>query len=297
MKKAKKVLSFLTAAMMLGGVALPAEPLAQLGMVLTARAAYMCGEDLTWDYDPDTKTLTISGTGEMNDYDPLNNSVSAPWKWYTNSITSVEIGDGVTGIGEYAFYNCYSLTSVTIPDSVTSIGKAAFAGCHDLTSVTIPESVTDIGFAAFAYCDDLTSVTIKNPDCLMSFSPATICNQRYYEGPYGGEQYTFTGTIYGEKDSIAQDYAKTYGYAFDTLKNAPKPVGSLGDGADGIRKKIKDAIADVQVERDRSVDVDKKRQLRKASKLMDRALEALDDIDVNSGEEDGNHKKASNGRK
>ena len=70
-----------------------------------------------------------------------------------------------------------------------------------------------------------------------------------------------------------------------------------GDGADGIRKKIEDAIADVQVERDRSVDVDKKRQLRKASKLMDRALEALDDIDVDSGEEDGNRKKASNGRK
>ena len=274
MKKAKKVLSFLTAAMMLGGVAVPAEPVAQLGAVLTVRAANMCGEDLTWDYDLDTKTLTISGTGEMNDYDPLNNSVSAPWKWYTNSITSVEIGDGVTGIGEYAFENCDSLTSVTIP-----------------------ESVTDIGFAAFAYCDDLTSVTIKNPDCLMSFSPATICNQRYYEGPYCGEQYTFTGTIYGEKDSIAQDYAKTYGYAFDTLKNAPNPASSLGDGADGIRKKIKDAIADVHVERDRSVDVDKKRQLCKASKLMDRALEALDDIDVNSGEEDGNHKKASNGRK
>ena len=46
---------------------------------------------------------------------------------------SVTIGNGVTSIGDYAFYNCSSLTSVTIPDSVTSIGSSAFSGCSNLT--------------------------------------------------------------------------------------------------------------------------------------------------------------------
>ena len=213
---------------------------------------------------------------------------------FCESLTSVTIPNGVTSIGDCVFEYCDSLTSVTIPGSVKNIGYDAFRYCSDLTSVIIPDSVTSIGDNAFSECSSLTSIVIENPDCEIIDDSSTISN--YYNGYVDGD-FTFTGTIYGEKDSIAQDYAKTYGYAFDTLKNAPKPAGSLGDGADGIRKKIEDAIADVRVERDRSVDVDKKRQLRKASKLMDRALEALDDIDVNSGEEDGKCKKASSSRK
>ena len=79
-----------------------------------------------------------------------------------NLVTELVIPDGVTSIGDYAFYNCTSLTSVTIPDSVTTIGSAAFRDCSSLTNVTIPDSVTSIGSWAFAYCDSLTSVTIGN---------------------------------------------------------------------------------------------------------------------------------------
>ena len=80
------------------------------------------------------------------------------------SITNVtaEMLQGVTSIGEYAFYYCRSLTSITIPNSVTSIEGSAFSYCSSLASIEIPNSVTSIGASAFSYCSSLTSVTIPN---------------------------------------------------------------------------------------------------------------------------------------
>ncbi len=71
------------------------------------------------------------------------------------------IPDGVTLIGDYAFYYCDKLTSITIPDSVTSIEKGAFWLCTGLTSIVIPDSVTEIGDSAF-FCSGLTSVTMSD---------------------------------------------------------------------------------------------------------------------------------------
>lgn len=85
-------------------------------------------------------------------------------------ITALVIPEGVTNIGQYAFYNCSTITSVTIPNSVTSIGSYAFHNCSGLTSVTIPNSVTIIGDHAF-YGSGLTSI-----EC-MALEPPTI--ERY----------------------------------------------------------------------------------------------------------------------
>ena len=130
---------------------------------LFSTAAYadetgICGSDLTWTLDTETGVLEISGTGEMFNYS--NEYGSAPW--YNRPVKTVIIGDGVTSIGDYAFYDCRNLTSVTIPESVTTIGTSAFAGCRNLTSVTIPGSVTTIGNDAFSDCMGLTEVTMKN---------------------------------------------------------------------------------------------------------------------------------------
>ena len=73
----------------------------------------------------------------------------APWLSQSDEIKKVVIKDGVTSIGDAAFYYCSGLTSLTIPNSVTSIGGSAFSGCSGLTSVTIPNSVTSIGYGAF----------------------------------------------------------------------------------------------------------------------------------------------------
>ena len=77
-------------------------------------------------------------------------------------VKDLVIPNGVTSIGDGAFYGCSSLSSVTIPNSVTGIGWSAFSGCSGLTSVTIPNSVTSIGYWAFYGCSGLTSVTIPN---------------------------------------------------------------------------------------------------------------------------------------
>ena len=79
-----------------------------------------------------------------------------------SDLTSIDIPDSVTSIGDYAFYQCTGLTNLTIGNSVTSIGDYAFYNCCSLTNIDIPNSVTNIGFRAFSYCRGLTSVTIPN---------------------------------------------------------------------------------------------------------------------------------------
>ena len=78
------------------------------------------------------------------------------------AVKSIGIPDSVTSIGEYAFWNCTSLTSVTIPNGVTSIGGGTFVGCESLESITIPDSVTSIGSGAFQRCASLTSIVIPD---------------------------------------------------------------------------------------------------------------------------------------
>ena len=114
------------------------------------------GKQLTWSgykYFPGDviDVLTISGNGEMAD-----------GAFSRGKLNTVIINEGVTTIGQYAFYICTSLSSVTIPSSVTTIGSQAFYRCSGLKSVTIPSSVTSIGQGVFCDCSSLTSVTIPS---------------------------------------------------------------------------------------------------------------------------------------
>jgi GH24 family phage-related lysozyme (muramidase) len=80
----------------------------------------------------------------------------------SKTYTSYTIPDGVTAIGDGAFWDCRSLTSVTLPNSVTAIGRNAFRGCSSLTGITLPNSVTAIGAWAFSDCSSLTGITLPN---------------------------------------------------------------------------------------------------------------------------------------
>lgn len=118
-------------------------------------------ESITWELKDDG-TLIISGKGDMPDY------YESTWKkspWYKYSlkklipIKSVIIEDGITSIGNYAFYGD-NITTLNIPNSVTNIGEYAFPG-NEITTLNIPNSVTSIGEDAF-YNNSITTLTIPN---------------------------------------------------------------------------------------------------------------------------------------
>ncbi len=100
-----------------------------------------CGKNLTWNYNSNSGTLKISGTGNMKNYC----SHSTPWYNYRHNITSLIIEDGVTSIGNYAFCGCRGLKSLTIGSGVTSIGEGAFSDCTGLTEINYnAKSVADL---------------------------------------------------------------------------------------------------------------------------------------------------------
>ena len=232
-------------------------------MVMTASAAEIvdsgtCGENLTWTLDSEG-TLTISGTGEMDDYEF---DYPAPWTpgydvqqvivengvtsigedafQYCSSLTSVTFGDGVTSIGRGAFHDCSSLTNITIPGSVTSIGNSAFSDCESLTSVTLGEGVTSIGDYAFSDCSSLTNITI--PDSVTSIGDSafeecsSLTSITLGDGVTSIGDYAFykchnlTSITLGDGVTSIGDYAfyRCYNFISITLGDS---VTSIGDYA------------------------------------------------------------------
>ena len=113
-----------------------------------------CGNSANWVYDPDSHTLTISGTGPMTDY------VSSIWSGSGYTIETIIIEDGITHIGARAFKNLGDLTELSLPRSLTSIGDSSLNHCFALESVILPDGLEQIGSYAFAECSSLKAVTI-----------------------------------------------------------------------------------------------------------------------------------------
>lgn len=117
-----------------------------------------CGDNLTWNFDSISSTLTVSGTGDMWDFSSPKNT---PWAMYKDITEKVVVESGVTSIGKNAFSYFNSLETVEISDGVTKIGDTSFTSDKNLTSITIPNSVRSIGDLAFFLCNNLTSITFN----------------------------------------------------------------------------------------------------------------------------------------
>ncbi|MBR0412375.1 MAG: leucine-rich repeat protein [Eubacterium sp.] len=149
----KKIISLILSAVMLLSVT------AGLNISVYATdlsAIGTCGDRVYYTFNSETGALTISGKGDMEDY----SSNFSPF-CSKDTILSVTINEGVTGIGKKTFHYSSNIKSVTLPNSLSKIGDSAFYYCSGITEISIPDSVTVIGNGAFYHCDSMTSLKIS----------------------------------------------------------------------------------------------------------------------------------------
>ncbi len=127
-----------------------------------------------------TKTLRIAGNGAMADFDYSRN---APWYFVNKQIEAIIVENGVTYIGNYAFYGCSNAESVSIADTVKKIGSKqsytngyCFGGCDSLTEITIPSGVTEIADAVFSGCRNLKSIKVAYGNSYFSSEDGVLYN-------------------------------------------------------------------------------------------------------------------------
>ena len=144
-------------------------------------------------------------------------------------LTSVEIPETVTIIGQGAFSNCHNLASITIPSGVSIIEASAFSACYRLTSITIPSGVSIISAGAFHYCTSLTSIAI--PDGVTSieryaFADCTgLTSVTIPDNVTSIGQYAFSGCTGLTSVTIGKSVQTMGDYVFDGC-NALKEVTS-----------------------------------------------------------------------
>ena len=179
-----------------------------------------------------TASDIVAGKTAYVNGEKITGTQSIIWSRYTVSteVTSVNIPNGVTSIGDYAFDDCVNLASITIPDSVTSIGKSAFDGCTDLASITIPNSVTSIGDYAFNWCKSLTSITIPDSVTSIGLDVFSACtNLASINVSEKNENYSSIDGIFFNKnitELIKYPAAKTI-----SEYSVPNSVTSIGNSA------------------------------------------------------------------
>ena len=103
-------------------------------------------------------TLDLTAATEVDLSSPDNDTR------FNSSIEHVLLPEGLTTIGEHAFWGFTALAEITIPSQVTTIGKNAFGSCFGIEEIVIPASVESIGENAFSYCEKLKKITFEPRD-------------------------------------------------------------------------------------------------------------------------------------
>lgn len=225
----------------------------ETGIASEAITSGTCGENVTWNFDFDTKTLYIEGKGATESIS--DDATLKGIEWIQPSIEKVVYGEGITEIApftaqkinthfsyneplqditeltlpstlttidDYAFNLYLKVKDVQIPYGVTTIGNHAFSDCYQIENVVLPGTVKKIGDEAFSVCDSLNSITI----------PASVTEiGKNLAHSYSGV------SIFGYTGSTAESYAKENKYAFFSLSNT---VGDVNE--DGVVN-LMDAIA------------------------------------------------------
>ena len=163
MKRFSILLAFLTVCLFLISFAFPAQ-------------ADGWGETIFWEFDAETGTLTISGTGEM--------IKGSPWNEHRLAIKKVIIQEGITSISENAFRFLSYMTDISLPQSLRHIGNHAFYNCQSLTEIHLNEGLETIDYNAFDGCTELKTITL--PDSLQELKKHTFFNCKKLESVHFG---------------------------------------------------------------------------------------------------------------
>ena len=221
-----------------------------LPITASAASSGQCGDNVYWTLD-DNGTLTISGTGDMWDWD-WNTS---PWFKNCADIYKVIVKSGVTSIGIFSFYGCENLTSVNMADGVKKIGCFAFDGAYKLKSIVIPKGTQKIDARAFGGCKSLTTISLPAEiehvhsaaflGCEQLTDITVDSNHPYYAGVDGNLYFKWnnklTGLIRyapGKRDksfSIPEGIKNFEWYAFEGAKyltnvDIPNSVKTISEG-------------------------------------------------------------------
>ena len=168
------------------------------------------GDNITWNFDGSTGTLTLSGSGEMYNLSP---GEGAEWHAYYDKVKRIVINKGISSIGTNAFYGLDQAESIDIPDSVKTIYPGALQGCESIKELYLPNGLTSIGTRAFLFMISCEKFSIESPEQGTSF--------------YTKDGVLFNGTtlIYYPQSKADMSYTIPYGtqiidiYAFTNPKN------------------------------------------------------------------------------
>ena len=238
-----------------------------LAVVMACSTLYGMGtivlaDSISFEYDSETATLTVTGTGAMQDYTE-NTLSSRPWSAYAESAQTVVISDGITHVGDYAFSRFSALTYVELHESVTSLGTTAFGGNDALLEMFVPSTVTEIEPYAFGYAYDMTVPEGFVAYCEYKSAAQDYCFKNYipFEAPMmgrfediawiteAGQQAVWSFYAYssgtlefwsiGGKDTVGLIYdASNYVYSTDYSAMKKSAVAYNDDNGNDVNFKI-----------------------------------------------------------
>ena len=194
-------------------------------LLQAAQTSGSCGDNLRWNYNSSTMTLSITGTGPMTNYSSSSYEGNglAPWYSYIDKISMIELPSGITSIGSYAFRDFSNLKSIHLPDGLETIGYGAFYSCWNLKNTNIPQSVKKIEGYAFGGC---TYNNITFSDNLIEIESGAFAGNPLYaealDGPiYAGKNfYYYKGSIpSGTHLELPEGILSIAEYAFEYGKN------------------------------------------------------------------------------
>ena len=191
------------------------------------------GNNITWNFDEVTGTLTLSGSGKMYNLSP---GEGAEWHAYYHKVKKIVINEGISSIGTNAFYGLEEAESIKIPNSVKTIYSGALQGCESIEEVHLPNNLTNIGTDAFFLMGSCKGFYIDEPGPKTAYHTedgVLFCNQTLitypqgntrasYRVPYGTEKLeglAFANTTYLQTVYIPETMTRMYDKMFSDESN------------------------------------------------------------------------------